>query len=283
MNGSGTASTSCTPGWCWYTCPTGTGCSSRLAGRLLSADNNLSDLADDRASPSRSAGGSDASRDVDLAALRPPVSVGRDREWPGRVTGIPGVPDRSAAATRPEQDAHHAGRGGTGDRCPAPGGAAAAVLPVGVDLEATATTTSSGPREAGLPFVMALKPRRGACARGMDAHTSVEAARALTWTDVEHPGEWTPVVRTFRDGHTETWRAADARLGGRGPDGFTRLVVATAWSMGLARSMVRSVACRAGQGGGCWCYSLPSGVGASSGQGRGSVARFLIAECNSVY
>jgi class 3 adenylate cyclase len=36
------------------------------------------------------------------------------------------------------------------------------------------------------------------------------------------------VTRTFRDGHTETWRAADATLGWWGPDGARRLVVATA-------------------------------------------------------
>jgi hypothetical protein len=36
------------------------------------------------------------------------------------------------------------------------------------------------------------------------------------------------VTRTFRDGHTQTWRAADATLGWWGPDGTTRLVVATA-------------------------------------------------------
>jgi hypothetical protein len=36
------------------------------------------------------------------------------------------------------------------------------------------------------------------------------------------------VTRAFRDGHTETWWAADATLGWWGPDGFTRLVVATA-------------------------------------------------------
>ena len=35
-------------------------------------------------------------------------------------------------------------------------------------------------------------------------------------------------MRTFRDGHAETWRAADATLGGWGPDGVRRLVVATA-------------------------------------------------------
>ncbi|MFF1342962.1 IS701 family transposase [Streptomyces sp. NPDC058290] len=83
-------------------------------------------------------------------------------------------------------------------------------------------------REAGLPFVMALRPRRGTWAHGPDAHTPVEAARALTWTDPDHPGDWTPVVRTFRDGHTETWWAADARLGAWGPDSPARLVVATA-------------------------------------------------------
>jgi DDE superfamily endonuclease len=82
--------------------------------------------------------------------------------------------------------------------------------------------------EAGLPFVMALKPRRGIWAPVADAHTPVDAARALAWGGPEHPGDWQPVTRTFRDGHTETWWAADATLGWWGPDGARRLVVATA-------------------------------------------------------
>jgi len=82
--------------------------------------------------------------------------------------------------------------------------------------------------EAGLPFVMALRPHRGTWARAADAHTPVEAARALAWGGPEDPGDWHPVTRTFRDGHAETWRAADASLGGWGPDGVRRLVVATA-------------------------------------------------------
>ena len=82
--------------------------------------------------------------------------------------------------------------------------------------------------EAGLPFVMALKPRRGTWAYGPDAHTPVDAARALEWDGPEDPGDWVPVTRTFRDGHAETWWAADATLGWWGPDGFTRLVAATA-------------------------------------------------------
>ncbi len=82
--------------------------------------------------------------------------------------------------------------------------------------------------EAGLPFVMALRPRRGTWARAADAHTPVDAARALAWDGPDDPGDWHPVVRTFRDGHAETWWAADATLGGWGPDSVRRLVVATA-------------------------------------------------------
>jgi SRSO17 transposase len=82
-------------------------------------------------------------------------------------------------------------------------------------------------REAGLPFVMALKPRRGTWAYGPDAHTPVDAACALAWNGPDDPGDWQAVERTFHDGHTEAWYAADARLGAWGPDGYTRLVVAT--------------------------------------------------------
>jgi hypothetical protein len=82
--------------------------------------------------------------------------------------------------------------------------------------------------QAGLPFVMALRPRHGIWARAEDAHTPVDAARALAWGGPEDPGDWTPVTRRFRDGHAETWYAADAALGAWGPDGVRRLVVATA-------------------------------------------------------
>lgn len=82
--------------------------------------------------------------------------------------------------------------------------------------------------DAGLPFVMALKPRHGTWAYGPDVHTPVDAARLLAWRDPEHPGDWSRIERTFRDGHTATWWAAEARLGWWGPDGNVRLVVATA-------------------------------------------------------
>src|SRR5882672_8513422 len=82
--------------------------------------------------------------------------------------------------------------------------------------------------EAGLPFVMALRPRHGIWARAEDAHTPVDAARALAWGGPDDPGDWQPVTRRFRDGHAETWYAADATLGTWGPDAARRLVAVTA-------------------------------------------------------
>jgi SRSO17 transposase len=80
---------------------------------------------------------------------------------------------------------------------------------------------------AELPYVLALRPSKGTWAPLYDLHTPEEAARALRWRGPAKPGEWTPIRRTFRDGHTETWWAADLRLGGYGPDRRVRLVVAT--------------------------------------------------------
>ena len=80
---------------------------------------------------------------------------------------------------------------------------------------------------AGVAFVLALKPRKGTWAPADEPHTPVEAARELGWGGPGRPGPWRRVTRRFRDGHTETWWAADARLGGWGPDRPHRLVVAT--------------------------------------------------------
>jgi hypothetical protein len=82
---------------------------------------------------------------------------------------------------------------------------------------------------AGEAFVLAVKPRKGAWAPAEEAHTPREAAAELAWSGPEQPGDWTPVTRRFRDGHTQTWWAADASLpaAGWGPDRRLRLVVAT--------------------------------------------------------
>src|SRR5918996_1596654 len=71
---------------------------------------------------------------------------------------------------------------------------------------------------AGVPFVLALKPRKGTWAPANQAHTPVEAAGELDWQGPRKPGRWRRIQRRFRDGHTETWWAADATLGGWGPD-----------------------------------------------------------------
>ena len=47
------------------------------------------------------------------------------------------------------------------------------------------------------------------------------------WHDPAHSDDWTPVERQFRDGHAQTWYAADLTLSGYGPDRLVRLVVAT--------------------------------------------------------
>jgi SRSO17 transposase len=67
---------------------------------------------------------------------------------------------------------------------------------------------------ADIPFVLALKPRKGTWAPADQAHTPTEAARELGWRNPSSPGRWRRVVRRFRDGHTETWWAADAQLSG---------------------------------------------------------------------
>jgi hypothetical protein len=59
------------------------------------------------------------------------------------------------------------------------------------------------------------------------AHIPVEAAQAWRGDSPDAPGDWTRVVRRFRDGQEAIWWGAEATLGPWGPDGRHRLVVAT--------------------------------------------------------
>jgi SRSO17 transposase len=81
--------------------------------------------------------------------------------------------------------------------------------------------------KAGLAYVVALKPSSGIWAPANAVHSPEEAARELRWGGPDDPGDWTPVVRRFRDAHQETWWAADLRYGPYGPDRSRRVVVAT--------------------------------------------------------
>jgi SRSO17 transposase len=80
---------------------------------------------------------------------------------------------------------------------------------------------------AGIPYVLALRPSKGHWAPVDAAHTPKEAAQSLRWEGPETPGDWQPVVRRFRDGHTQVWWAAELTLAHYGPSKPTRLVVAT--------------------------------------------------------
>jgi len=104
------------------------------------------------------------------------------------------------------------------------------------------------------PFVMALKPSHGTWAHGPEAYTPVDAARALAWGGANEPGDWQPVRRTFRDGHTETWYAADATLGAWGPDGSVRLVVVTKDPATLPEKATRYLATNLPRPGSPWAH-----------------------------
>jgi DDE superfamily endonuclease len=79
----------------------------------------------------------------------------------------------------------------------------------------------------GLPFVLGVKPSKGMWAPADAIHTPEEAARELHWGGEDSPGDWTKVVRRFRDGHEEAWWAAHLAFGPYGPDKGLRMVVAT--------------------------------------------------------
>jgi DDE superfamily endonuclease len=78
-----------------------------------------------------------------------------------------------------------------------------------------------------LAYVLAMKPTKGHWAPADALHTPQEAAAALRWQNAAEPGDWTPVVRRFRDGHVEMWWAADLVFAHYGPEHARRLVVVT--------------------------------------------------------
>jgi DDE superfamily endonuclease len=80
---------------------------------------------------------------------------------------------------------------------------------------------------ADLPYVLAVKPSTGIWAPEEDPHCPAEAVEHLRWGGSNDPGDWRPIERRFRDGHTELWWAADLSYGPYGPDKPTRAIVAT--------------------------------------------------------
>jgi SRSO17 transposase len=54
-----------------------------------------------------------------------------------------------------------------------------------------------------------------------------QAAEAAGWKGVQEPGDWTQVVRTFRDGHREEWWALEVDAGPYGTERAKRALVVT--------------------------------------------------------
>jgi hypothetical protein len=54
-----------------------------------------------------------------------------------------------------------------------------------------------------------------------------EAALAAGWEGAKEPGEWTKVMRTFRDGHREGWWALEVEAGPYGKERAKRALVVT--------------------------------------------------------
>jgi hypothetical protein len=83
--------------------------------------------------------------------------------------------------------------------------------------------------ELGAGYVLALKPSHAWWHREGEIGSPWEAAVAASeaWEGERHPGDWTKVVRRFRDGHEEAWWALEVEAGPYGPERARRAVVAT--------------------------------------------------------
>jgi SRSO17 transposase len=70
-----------------------------------------------------------------------------------------------------------------------------------------------GMRRSKVPYVLSLRPHKGRWAEEEAAHTPEEATERMGWNseeeEEEEPGAWKPIVRTFKDGHTEQWWAVE--------------------------------------------------------------------------
>jgi SRSO17 transposase len=132
---------------------------------------------------------------------------------------LPGGSDDPGFATKPKIAV------GLLDRAVAAGVRFAAVVGDCFYGPSETVTLTAALGRAELPYVLALKPHMKTWARAEQAHSPIEAAEDLGWRSRRRPGGWRPVTRRFRDGHTETWWAGDARLAGWGPDRTVRLVV----------------------------------------------------------
>ncbi len=81
--------------------------------------------------------------------------------------------------------------------------------------------------ELGVGYVLALK--KSHCWWHLEGTIGAlwQAAEAAGWKSAEEPGDWTKVVRTFRDGHREEWWALEVEAGPYGKERAQRALVVT--------------------------------------------------------
>ncbi len=82
--------------------------------------------------------------------------------------------------------------------------------------------------ELGVGYVLALKKSHSWWHPEGSVGALWEAAEAAGWKSAEEPGEWTKVVRAFRDGHREEWWALEVEAGPYGKERARRALVVTA-------------------------------------------------------
>jgi SRSO17 transposase len=88
-------------------------------------------------------------------------------------------------------------------------------------------TFRQGLRELKLGYVLALKPSHSWWHKIGTIGSLQEVAQAAGWKSAEQPGQWVKVIRTFRDGSTQTWWALEVQTGPYGPQKTERAVIAT--------------------------------------------------------
>lgn len=79
----------------------------------------------------------------------------------------------------------------------------------------------------GVGYVLALKESHSWWHREGTIGALWEAAEAAGWENAEDPGQWRKVIRTFRDGHQESWWALEVEVGPYSPEKARRALVVT--------------------------------------------------------
>jgi hypothetical protein len=72
--------------------------------------------------------------------------------------------------------------------------------------------------DLGVGYVLSLKESHSWWHKEGQIGALWEAALAAGWKNAEESGEWMRVIRTFRDGHQETWWALEVRAGPYSPE-----------------------------------------------------------------